>query len=153
MSYFPILGLLCVPTTQTDSTASATAFLVRFTIERTHSRTASYCEICLAVSAWRIDLTIRPDPSLILVALVCGNAHHCAQAWCFSDRLQKMHCTHEVGCTGADRVGIGSPNDRLRRQMEGDFRRKIHHRSRELGVITDIAAKIFNDGVDACQVE
>jgi|HubBroStandDraft_4_1064222.scaffolds.fasta_scaffold10332_6 hypothetical protein len=64
-----------------------------------------------------------------------------------------MHCTHEVGCTGADRVGIGSPNDRLRRQMEGDFRRKIHHRSRELGVITDIAAKIFNDGVDACQVE
>jgi len=37
--------------------------------------------------------------------------------------------------------------------MEGDFRRKIHHRSRELGLITGIAAKIFNDGVDLCQVE
>jgi hypothetical protein len=50
--------------------------------------------------------------------------HTSARTLVFQIASRRCIVTHDVGCIGAHRVGIRSPNDRLRRQMEGDFRAK-----------------------------
>ena len=67
-----------------------------------------------------IIFTIAPIPLLVRIALVRRNVHNRTHAVTLPNRLEHMHRSQYIGPIGLDRIAIGQPDQRLRRQVEHD---------------------------------
>ncbi len=97
------------------------------------------------VSAERIALAIRPDPLLVLVALVGSDDDDGANGGGLAHGFEQVNGPEDVRLVSADGVGVGVADQRLRGKMEDDLRlRGLHDRGEDGGV-----AQVADDGVHA----
>jgi hypothetical protein len=96
------------------------------------------------VAAQRVGLAIAPEPFAIQVALVGGDDHDRAHGRGVPHRLQHVGGSDDVRRVGADRVGVGLPHQRLRREMEDDLRLEVSRALQQRLGVADVSAAILD---------
>ena len=100
--------------------------------ERAAIRGDNYLRRALAgavriVTSHGVALAVGPHPFAIFVALIAGDTDDCLQPDGVPARLEDMNRALDIGGEGFDRLRIGQADQRLRGEVENDFRLHFSH--------------------------
>ncbi|MCY1547156.1 hypothetical protein D9M68_831940 [compost metagenome] len=89
-----------------------------------------------------VALAVAPGPFTVGIDLVRGDHHHGLDPGYQAAGFKQVRGTHQVGGPGLQRLPVGRTNQRLRRQVEDDFRTMLLDHPEQRLAVTDIAAQV-----------